>query len=135
MPSAPSQPPRYVQARTTPEALVLTVTEPRLNGDAIANALRHELLAAVASVHRPRVVLDLRPVLSLSSTALRPLMALQRDIRDKGGALVLCNLSRVVAEVLNTTRLIGMGRSSSAPFQVAPDLATAVAALSADDAS
>jgi hypothetical protein len=44
--------------------------------------------------------------------------------------MVLCNLPPIVKETLTTLRLIGTSRSSSIPFEMAPDVPSAVASLS-----
>src|SRR6516162_554565 len=127
---AQPQKPR-VQSRVQDGVLVLTITEPRLHGDKVAHALRHDLQALIDSAGVSRVVLDFGPVVSLSSEAFRPLLSLRRHLIDAGGRLVLCNLSPPVAQAFQTTRLVGGLRTSSAAFEVQPDLDTAIGSLTA----
>jgi anti-anti-sigma regulatory factor len=56
-------------------------------------------------------------------------LALRKKLKEVGGRLVLCNLSPVVVEMFQTTRLIG---SAGAFFEVQPDVDAAVASLLRD---
>jgi anti-anti-sigma factor len=129
MSGASDRGPRHLKSRTEQGVLILTVTEPQLRGDALANALRHELLAAVAGTRAPKVVLDFHAVTALSSEAFRPLLSLRRAIEEQGGRLVLCHLAPVVAQAFHATRMISTSRSSTAAFDVQPDVAAALASL------
>jgi anti-anti-sigma factor len=129
MPESAPRRPLHVKSRVEQGALVLTITEPHVRGDGMVNALRHELLAAVQDQHAPHVVLDFQPVATLASEAFRPLLSLRNKIREAGGQLVLCNLSPVVARAFQATRLVSTSRSSSATFDMQPDVATAVSRL------
>jgi anti-anti-sigma factor len=126
--------PRHLKSRTERGVLILTVTEPQVRGDALVNGLRHDLLAAVAGVRAPKVVLDFHTVTALSSEGFRPLLSLRRTVEEQGGRLVLCNLTPVVAQAFQVTRMISSSRSSAATFEVQPDLAAAVATLAGGDA-
>jgi anti-anti-sigma factor len=110
-------------------AIVLTITEPQLQGDPVAEALREDLLAAVDRCGARSVVLDFRRVTYVSSVAFRPLLSLHRKLKQGGGRLVLCGMSERVAEVFHVTRLISTSGSSAAPFESQPDLPAAIASL------
>jgi anti-anti-sigma factor len=129
MPEPHSPHPRHIRSRTERGVLVLTITEPQLLGDKLVHALRQDLMAVVAQPDTRKVVLDLQPVKSLSSEAFRPLLSLRRTVQERGGRLVLCNLTPTVAKVLQETRLITTSRSSGAAFDVQTDVTTAVASL------
>jgi anti-anti-sigma factor len=117
-------------ARSTHQGvLVLTVLAPQLHGDGLVRAVGHELDQAAALDGAAGLVLDLRHVRSLSSAAFRPLVSLRRALQARGGRLVLCNLSPVVAETFRVTRLVSTSPSSASTFEVRPDLAAAVAYL------
>lgn len=109
--------------------LVLTVLEPQLHGDRQVNTFRHELDQAVADSGTKDIVLDFRNVRSLSSAAFRPLLSLRRNLEALGGRLVLCQLTPVVAEAFQATRVVGGSRTSAAAFEVQPTLAAALASL------
>jgi anti-anti-sigma factor len=130
MPVAVSLPSRLLKSRSEQGVLVLTVTEPHLRGDVLVTALREELLAAVSGAPAPRVVLDFRLVTVLCSEGFRPLISLRRRIQELGGRLVLCHLGPVVAQVFQATRMVSTSRSSTAAFDVQPDLRAALASLS-----
>ena len=122
-------PPQHLKSRTEQGALILTVTAAQLHGDSLAHSLQKQLLAAVAQAGvPPKVVLDLQPVLSLSSEAFRPLLSVRRKVQEEGGRLVVCNLSPAVARALQSTRLLSTGRSTLS-FEVQPDVPAALASL------
>jgi anti-anti-sigma factor len=126
----PPTPSRYLTSRLEKGTLVLTVTEEQLRGDHLARALQRQLMEEVAEAGAsPRIVLDLGKVRSLSSEVFRPLLSVRRHLQDAGGRLVLCNLAPVVAQAFQSTRLISTSRSSTATFEVMPDVARAVASL------
>ena len=108
---------------------MLTLTDPQLQGDQLAEELRRELLAAVGQAGAANVVLDFRHVGYLSSPAFRPLLSLRRQLQGAGGRVVLCGLSPDVADVFHVTRLISTSRSSTAPFEVAAAAPAAVQLL------
>lgn len=109
--------------------LVLRVTEANVAGDAVADRLRDELLARYDHSGATHVVLDLSAVSYLSSSGLRPLLALSRQVRAREGRLVLCGLSADVQGVFVATRLIASGGAAPATFESQPDVPAAVASL------
>src|SRR5215470_16236017 len=120
---------RHLQRRTDQGVLVLTLTEPQLQGDTLVESLRRELRAAVIEPGAQKVVLDFRLVKSVSSEAFRPLLSLRRILGEAGGRMALCNLSPVVAKTFQVTRLVSSSRSSTPPFEMEQDVAAAVALL------
>jgi anti-anti-sigma factor len=109
--------------------LVLTIVQPRIQGEEIAQSLRAEMLAEVARTGANRVVIDLRNARYLSSVAFWPLLSLRRQLLDAGGRLLICGLSGDIEDVFMTTKMISPGGEVDAPFEVAPDAAAAVARL------
>jgi anti-anti-sigma factor len=113
--------------------LVLTIVQPRIQGEEVAQALREEMREAVAQAGVNRVVVDLQHAIYLSSVAFWPLLSLRRQLLDAGGRLMICGLSGDVADVFATTKMISTGGEVDAPFEVAPDAPAAVARLTATD--
>lgn len=109
--------------------IVLRVTATDIRGDVMADELRDELLAIYLSANAVNVVLDFQAVKYLSSAGFRPLLRLNRQVREKGGRLLLCALSKEVEEIFSVTRLISTNRLVPATFEVQPDVASAVASL------
>ncbi len=120
---------RHLKGRTEQGVLVLTITEPQLQGDTLVDSLRRELRTAVSEPGTQKVVLDFRLVKSVSSEAFRPLLSLRRILSESGGRMALCNLSPVVAKTFQVTRMVSTGRSSSPPFEMGQDVAAAIALL------
>ncbi len=120
---------RYLKTKSEQGVLVVTLTPSRLEGDTMAQSLVDETQAAVSHADAKKVVLDLEHVEYLTSANFRPLLALRKKLKEVGGRMVLCNLSPVVVEIFQTTRLIG---SASAFFEVEPDVDAAIASLLRD---
>jgi anti-anti-sigma factor len=109
--------------------IVLGITEPQLQGDPVADALREDLLAAVDRSGARSVVLDFGRVTYVSSVAFRPLLSLHRKLKQRGGRLVLCGMNERVTEVFHVTRLISTTGTSAAPFESQANVPAAVASL------
>lgn len=95
----------------------------------MADELRDEMLAIYLSAHSVNLVLDFRNVTYLSSAAFRPLLRLNRQVRERGGRLVLCGFSAEVREIFAVTHLISANKSMPATFEVQADVPAAVASL------
>jgi anti-anti-sigma factor len=109
--------------------VVLTISQPQLQGDPISEELRADLLDAVERSGAHHVVLDFQHVTFVSSVAFRPLLSLHRKLKERGGRLVLCGMKDRVVEVFHVTRLVSTTGGSAAPFELQPDAAAAVASL------
>ena len=70
-----------------------------------------------------------KSVTYMSSAGFRPLLSLQRAVRQRGGRLVLCHLDPKVEEIFSTVRLISTVGSSRATFEVQPDVPAAMVSL------
>ncbi len=122
---------RYLKIRVEDDVLILTVTEANLRGDATAEAVYLEMLAAVDRTRVHKVVLDLGDTMLFSSVAFRPLLGLRRKLKQLNGRMVLCNLSPALTEIFRTTRLITSSGSTPPPFEAYPDVDAAIEALRA----
>jgi len=109
--------------------LILTVTQPRIQGEETAQQLREEMQLALEKAGVNRVVVDLQHVRYLSSVAFWPLLSLRRHLLDTGGRLMICGLSGDIEVLFLTTKMISSGGAVDAPFEVASDVAAAVARL------
>jgi anti-anti-sigma factor len=109
--------------------LVLTVTQPRIQGEEIAQQLREEMRVAVERAGCNRVVIDLQRARYMSSVAFWPLLSLRRQLLNGGGRLILCGLTNDIEDVFATTKMISTGGEADAPFEVALDVAAAVARM------
>jgi anti-anti-sigma factor len=116
---------RYVQC----PVLVLRVTESQVMGDTIADALRDEFLALYDSSRAVHVIIDMEQVAYLSSAGIRPLLSLNRKVREREGRLILCRLNSDVEGVFVATRLISSGRAMPATFESHPDVPSSIASL------
>lgn len=120
---------RYIACRTEQEILVLTITAAKIQDDEMGETLGREFLAAVAQTGLRKVVIDFQNTKYMSSVAFRPLLLLRQHLRERGGRMMLCGLSPIIGDVFYTTRLASSSGASTAPFQLEPDVAAAIARL------
>jgi anti-anti-sigma factor len=109
--------------------LVLRVTVPLVSGDPLADALRDEFITRYKQSGAIHIVMDMAAVTYLSSAGIRPLLALNREVREREGRLVLSGLSHDVESVFVATRLVSTSRSVPATFEHADTVPAAVAHL------
>src|SRR5207244_2322166 len=138
MPEPISSPPRPSMAepqarhlKSSPEqgVLVLTLTTARIEGEAVADALLQEMLAALPATETPNFVVDFQLTHYLSIVAFRALLGFRRRVLESGGKLVLCGLNPVIGDVFFTTRMISTDPQTTAPFVMEADVPAAVARL------
>jgi anti-anti-sigma factor len=109
--------------------VVLSLNEPQINNDVVAEALRDEMLSLYTGVGAVHAVIDFHKVQYLSSAGFRPLLSLNRQVRERGGRLVLCNMQPQVQEVFAVTRLIDPDGKTRTAFHGEPTTPDAVAYL------
>jgi anti-anti-sigma factor len=109
--------------------IVVRISASEIRGDALADAIRSELLAVYLQSSAQHIIVDFSNLTFLNSTGFRPLLSLHRQVRQRQGRLVLTNLAPNVAETFAVTRLIDTSGSVKATFEFYADVPTAVAAL------
>ncbi len=115
--------------RVSSPVVVLRIEAAQVSGDTLADELRDDFLAICSRTAAQNVVLDFQSVVYISSAGFRPLLSLLREIRGRGGRLILCGLNPDVHETFTVTRLISTSGAVPAAFEVQPDIRSAVAAL------
>jgi anti-anti-sigma factor len=63
------------------------------------------LVAPIAAIECPQVIVDLKKVKYFGSVFLSLLLRLERSVRKRGGAMVICSASPGAAELLKVTNL------------------------------
>lgn len=121
----PEHPSKYAHC----PLVVVRVDEAQVMGDTIADTLRDELLDLYRHSGAKHVVVDMGQVTYISSAGLRPLLGLNKEVREREGRLILCGLSRDVEGVFIATRLVSSSRAAPAQFEKHPDVPAAVASL------
>ena len=106
--------------------VVLRLRETQLNSETTSERLRDELLALYLQSAAAHAILDMRTVSYLSSAGFRPLLSLNRQVRERGGRLVLCNLRPEVEEIFTVTRLVDPTGKERTAFLMKPTLVDAV---------
>jgi anti-sigma B factor antagonist len=122
--------PRHLSFEITNGLLVVSILDAEIQGEAIAGALRDELLKAHADSGCSRVIVDFQRTRYISSVAFWPLLSLHRKLQASQGRLIVCGLSPSVGDVFFTTRLASPSGEFAAPFGFEPDLASALASMS-----
>ncbi len=120
---------RLLDVNAEGDVLVLTITEPQVEGDQVAQELQRELMAAATAANTCKVIIDFRNVRYISSVAFAPLLALRRHLNDSGGRLLLCGLSSMVGDIFYTTKMVSPAGTFTAPFEMQADVPAALAAL------
>jgi anti-anti-sigma factor len=120
---------QHISCHNQDGVLILTFTVPQIQGDETAEVLRKEFLEALSHFGVHKLILDFARVQFLTSTAFRPLLSLHRKLQEVKGRMIFCNLADCIAEVFVVTRLISTTRSSAAPFEMAKDVADALARM------
>jgi anti-anti-sigma factor len=109
--------------------LVIRITESQVMGDTVADTLRDELLSAYERSGAVHVIIDMARVEYLSSAGIRPLLALNRQVREREGRLILCKLIETVHGVFLATRLVSTSKAAPATFETFATVSEAVASL------
>jgi anti-sigma B factor antagonist len=102
--------------------LVLTVEENPTGEGSMAQ--REWLYKTIESRDDPRFVIDLRAIQYMQSSDIGVLITLKRRIDARKGKVVLMNIDPFIYEILRTMRIDKL-------FTIAPDMTSALAALSA----
>jgi anti-anti-sigma factor len=123
---------QHLKSQTDGDVLVLTLTSPEIGSDDLAEAVRREVIAACTAAGLKKVAIDFQQVSYIASPGIRFLLAVRRHFQETGGKLVLCALHPLIAEVLNTARLINTaGSTPPCLFDTASDVATGISRLGA----
>jgi anti-anti-sigma factor len=118
---------RHISAREINGVLVLTIELKRVSSYELAEAMGGELIEAVKGRQAPRVVVDLGKLEYMSSVGYGPLISLRGRVREAEGRLILCQLSGVVKEMFETTRLLINPQSPKSLFEFTDTVASAIA--------
>jgi anti-anti-sigma factor len=122
---------RLLHVNTEDDVLVLTIAVEQVEGDSVSLDLQRELLAAAASSGLSRVIVDFQNVRYISSVAFSPLLALRRHLTAVQGRMLVCGLSTLVGDIFYTTKMVDPTGKFRAPFEMRPDVPTALAAIKA----
>ena len=120
---------RHLTADTIQDVLVLTIEEKELRDYDMCKALESEMIDAMSRFEARKIALDFRNVDYMASFGITALIGLNHKLRELDGRLVVCNLSRWVADVFASTRLLTGGSARTAPFKGTRDLEAAIAEL------
>jgi anti-anti-sigma factor len=118
---------RHISARDDHGVLILTIELKRVSSYELAEGMGRELLDAVQGKPSPKVVVDLGKLEYMSSVGYGPLISLRGRIREASGRLILCNLSGVVKEMFEATRLLINPQSPKSLFEFTDTLDNAIA--------
>jgi anti-sigma B factor antagonist len=108
----PDLDPIYITVRTEGDVKVVAFKLHRITEEDNIEQLGHELFSLVDQQGCRKLVVDLQDVEYITSSVIGKLISLHRKLHRAGGALVLCNLSAKLDEVLRTSRLIDYFQSA-----------------------
>lgn len=120
---------RHHTSRMESGVLVLTMAHKELRGEELADDLAKEMMNSWQAVQARNVILDFQGVEMVTTPCMRGLLQLRAQVKEKGGQVVLCNLTPQVAEIFSVTRLISSNPAIPSLFQAHPDVASAIKAL------
>jgi anti-anti-sigma factor len=95
----------------------------------VADSLTDELIEAVGPQAGAKVVVDMGGIEFLSSVGYSPFINLRSYIRKHDGRLILANMSEMIHEVFDATRLLINPSSPKSLFEYYPSVAEAVEVL------
>ncbi len=87
------------------EITIVELTDRKILDEASISQIGEHLTALVTESPKPKLVVDFGNVAHMSSSALGMLITLHKRVREKGGALRLCNIQPSIHEVFEITRL------------------------------
>jgi anti-anti-sigma factor len=125
----------YLVGSFEQEILVGTIVGPHFQDEKMADAVQRELLELLNRHNANKIIISFQNIKYISSVAFRPLLHLRRALMETGGRMILCCVSKVIGDVFYTTRLLTRVGESAAPFEIAPDVASAVAVLKGESSS
>ena len=108
---------------------MLSIVLERIDSYEKAEAMGRELIDAVQDKPSARVILDLSKLVYMSSVGYGPLISLRGYLRAAGGRLVLSQLSPIVKEMFETTRLLINPQSPKSLFEFADSMEKAQAMI------
>lgn len=98
---------RFFTTEQIGEVTVASPVDPYLQGTALAELLRHELLKIVDLAGAQTVVVDFRNVKLVSSSVISSLLGVQRNLSAASKAFLLCGMSDSLRHVFRTLNLDG----------------------------
>ena len=117
---------RHVSTRLHEGALVIEVNCRRLNDHDTLAEMREEILVAMQNIQAVHVILDLRNVELLTSTALFPFIEIREAAGREGRHIVICNVAMPVAQALTVSQLIVESRSHAQYLVLTEDIPAAI---------
>jgi anti-anti-sigma factor len=111
------------------DVLILTIEPYRISEYEMAEAVGRELLAAALERQATKVVVDMGNVQYMGSVGYGPFITLRARIHENGGRVILCNMSPVIKELFETTRLLINPHNPQSLFEFTDSVETAISML------
>lgn len=97
--------PSLFQCQRLGEFVLIQFHQDMLTDEINVDQLGHELTAVVEQLGWLQIIISLRNVTHITSSVLGKLIHLHRSLKRKQGQLALCELSKNVIEIMETSRL------------------------------
>ena len=98
---------RYYRVEEQGDTIIAQIVDPNLQGDALAECLRLELLQIVAERSPKLVVIDFQNVKLVSSLAIASLLTVNQRLASMGVYLKMCSMNESLRHLFRTLRLDG----------------------------
>ena len=121
---------QHIAVDDVPGVLVMTLNDEKIDDWDVAQAIKRELLDATSKAAATNVIVDMRNIRMLTSSGYVPFLSLRRELHQRSGRIVMCNLTDFVKEVFFTMRMLIDPSSRTATFEWVPTRDDAIALLS-----
>ena len=115
----------FMTAMHQADALIVSVTEPRLRDAAQCYGLRDEIVTAIDSAPIEKLILDLSAVEFIGSIGFLAFLSARRHL--DGGKVILCGMSEGVQEMFRVCGLTSASPDKTTPFEQIDTVQSALA--------
>ncbi|MFC1758584.1 STAS domain-containing protein [Planctomycetota bacterium] len=97
---------RYFSVKRTDDAIVAEIVDAHLNGAALADFIRQEMLEMLAD-NPKTLIIDFKSVKSLSSSTINSFLQIAKQMRASNARLAFCSMSESLRGIFKTLKLDG----------------------------
>ena len=117
---------QLISTQTRDDVLVVSFAVEEIREAQISNQIRDQVTSILDDSPIHNVAMDMGAVRFIGSIGILVLLAVHRRIKPQGGRLVLFNVAGPINDMLAACRLAPTDEESSAPFDVADSLESAL---------
>ncbi|MCA9218664.1 MAG: anti-sigma factor antagonist [Planctomycetales bacterium] len=98
---------RYFNVDRTDEAIIAQIVDAHLNGAALADFIKQELLEMLDEDQPKTLIIDFQNVKSVSSSMISSFLQISNRMRSSDARLVFCAMSESLRSIFKTLKLDG----------------------------